>query len=117
MGGVGLDTLQGDAGEDLLIADTTSFDLNAAALLQIHAEWTSANSYGDRVAHLTGTAGGANGATFLIAGTTVFDDEEADTLTGGATDLDWFIYNLLEDALSDHAGGEAETDTFGFPIP
>jgi len=117
IGGVGLDTLQGDAGEDLLIADKTNFDLNAAALLAIHAEWTSANSYSDRVAHLTGTAGGANGSTFLIAGTTVFDDEEVDTLTGGAIDLDWFIYNLLEDALGDHAGGETETDTFGFPIP
>jgi Ca2+-binding RTX toxin-like protein len=117
IGGLGLDTLRGEAGEDLLVADKTTFDLNAAALLAIHNEWTSANSYEDRVAHLTGTAGGLNGSTFLQPGTTVFDDEAIDSLTGGATDLDWYVYNLLEDALADHEAAEAETDTFGFQLP
>jgi len=117
IGGLGLDTLRGDAGEDLLVADKTTFDLNAAALLAIHNEWTSAGSYEDRVAHLTGTAGGLNGSTFLQPGVTVFDDEEIDSLTGGAVDLDWYIYNLLQDALADHESGETQTDTFGFPLP
>ncbi|MBX3413494.1 MAG: S8 family serine peptidase [Pirellulales bacterium] len=116
-GGNGVDTLQGDAGEDLLIADHTYFDLNSAALLAIHAEWTSGNTYADRIAHLTGIAGGANGTTYLIPGTTVFDDESIDQLTGGAGDLDWYIYNLLEDVLTDHAAGETETDTSGFLLP
>jgi hypothetical protein len=40
-----------------------------------------------------------------------------DQLTGGAIDLDWFVYNLLEDSLTDHAVGETETDTAGFPAP
>ena len=94
IGGIGTDTLKGDAGEDLLVADKTNFDLNAAALLAIHNEWTSAASYASRVAHLTGTAGGLNGTNYLIPGTTLFDDAEIDNLTGGATDLDWFLYNL-----------------------
>ncbi|MBX3415824.1 MAG: hypothetical protein KF708_24285, partial [Pirellulales bacterium] len=114
LGGSGLDTLKGEAGEDLLLADKTNFDLNAATLLAIHAEWTSAGSYEDRIAHLTGTTGGANGTTYLIPGATVFDDEVIDQLTGGATDLDWFLYNLLQDILGDHEPGEEETDTAGF---
>ncbi|MBX3413482.1 MAG: NF038122 family metalloprotease [Pirellulales bacterium] len=117
VGGYGADTLRGEGGEDLLIADHTTFDLNAAALAAIHAEWTSANSYTDRLAHLTGTPGGANGTTYLIPGATVFDDESIDQLTGGSVDLDWFFYNLLQDVLNDHAVGETETDTFGFLPP
>ncbi|MBX3411751.1 MAG: PKD domain-containing protein [Pirellulales bacterium] len=117
IGGMGLDTLAGEAGEDLLISDKTIFDLNAAALLAIHNEWTSAGSYEDRIAHLTGTPGGANGTIYLIPGTTLFDDGEIDHLTGGATDLDWFLYNLLEDILADHEPGETETDTSLFPLP
>jgi Ca2+-binding RTX toxin-like protein len=117
IGGLGLDTLKGEAGEDLLVADKTNFDLNAAALLAIHAEWNSGSDYADRVAHLTGTPGGLNGSTFLTPGSTVYDDEVVDNLTGGATDLDWFVYNLLEDVLTDHAGGETQTDTDGFPLP
>jgi Ca2+-binding RTX toxin-like protein len=117
IGGLGLDTLVGSGGQDLLVADKTNFDLNAAALLAIHAEWTSGSSYTDRVAHLTGTAGGANGVTYLIPGSTVFDDGSVDDLTGGPIDLDWYVYNLLEDVLNDHAAGETETDTSGFPLP
>jgi len=116
LGGIGLDSLRGDAGEDLLLADATTFDLNAAALLAIHNEWASANSYEDRIAHLTGTPGGENGSTSFQLGTNVFDDGEVDNLTGG-TELDWYIYNLLEDVLTDHAPGESETDTSGFPLP
>lgn len=54
----------------------------------------------------------------MISGTTVFDDEEIDNLTGGL-DLDWFIYALLEleDVLDDHEPGETETDTAGFVMP
>jgi hypothetical protein len=117
LGGLGLDTLKGEGGEDLLVADKTLFDLNAAALLAIHNEWTSLSSYTDRIAHLSGTLGGANGTTYLIPGTTAFDDEAIDNLTGGATDLDWYIYNLLEDVLGDYEAGETETDTAGFLPP
>ena len=118
VGGLGLDTLKGEAGEELLVADKTNFDPNAAALLAIHNEWTSASSYADRVLHLTGTAGGLNGTTYLTPGTTVYDDEAIDSLTGGL-DLDWYVYSLLEpeDLLNDHQPSETETDTAGFVLP
>ncbi|MBX3413996.1 MAG: choice-of-anchor D domain-containing protein [Pirellulales bacterium] len=116
LGGSGADTLQGEGGEDLLVADVVTFGLSTSALIAIHAEWTSGNSYQDRVAHLTGTPGGANGATYFTLGTTVYDDEAEDLLTGGA-EIDWFLYNLMQDVLTDHAEGETETDTFGFPLP
>ncbi len=45
------------------------------------------------------------------------DDAVVDNLTGGATDLDWFVYNLLQDVLTDGAGGETKTTTNGFPMP
>jgi len=114
IGGLGLDTLHGEADEDLLLADQTIFDLNAAALLAIQAEWTSESSYADRVAHLTGTAGGLNSGVFLQPGTTVYDDEAVDNLTGGASELDWFVYSFFEDLVSDQQQGEEETDTQGF---
>ncbi|MBX3415118.1 MAG: hypothetical protein KF708_20710, partial [Pirellulales bacterium] len=117
VGGLGLDTLEGDGGQDLLIADKTNFDLNITALSAIHNEWISAGSYEDRVAHLTGTAGGANSATYLTPGATVFDDETTDQLTGGTTDLDWYVYSLLQDVLSDYELDEEKTDTAGFLLP
>lgn len=117
LGGFGNDTLKGEVGEDLLIADKITFDLLAAALLSLHAEWTSASSYAVRFAHLTGTPGGLNAGTFLVPGTTVYDDAAIDNLTGGASDLDWFIYNQLDDTLTDHAVGESVTNTSGFPFP
>lgn len=84
--------------------------------MAIQAEWTSASSYANQVLHLTGTAGGLNGRTFVIPGATVSDDEAIDSLTGGP-DMDWYIYSLLEDVLNDYQPGETETDTTGFVMP
>lgn len=64
-----------------------------------------------------GNVGIHNVTTYLIPGTKVYDDEEIDNLTGGATDLDWFIYDLLQDVLTDGAGGETQTNTNGFLLP
>jgi len=111
-----LDTPQEDAGEDLLKADNTGFDLNAAALLAIHTEWTSAARYGTRTTHLAGTAGGLDGSTFLTPGNSVNDDEAIDNLTG-RPELDWYLYSLLEEALEDHESTENETDMAGFTLP
>jgi len=41
----------------------------------------------------------------------------ANIVTSGATDLDWLVYSLFEDALSDHAAGESQTNTNGCPPP
>ena len=113
MGGLGADSLDGGAGDDLLVADETLFDNDLASAALIHAEWTSGSSYSDRIDHLNGTlAGGLNGAVLLTTGVggTVTSDGAADTLTGGTED-DWFIYDFVDDMVTDLEGGEEETDT------
>jgi Ca2+-binding RTX toxin-like protein len=99
IGGTGTDLLTGGTGDDLLIAGKTNFDSqtrteNFAAVNAIMAEWTSKDSYGVRVARLTGTQpGGKNGATRLTSAT-VFSSADTtvqpDTLTGGLG-ADWFL--------------------------
>jgi Ca2+-binding RTX toxin-like protein len=105
IGGLGADSLQGQAGDDLLIGGTTTFDSNQAALDAIEAEWSSGDTYAQRVAYLTGAPGGANGSVFLISGTTVLNDNNAkDTLLGGAG-MDLF-FKFGGDMLSDKENGE-----------
>ncbi len=94
LGGSGQDKLTGGAGEDLLLAGSTSFDADPTALDNIFTEWTSVSTYADRISHLTGTAGGLNGATQINA-TTIQDDGIRDTLTGG-TMLDWYIHSATD---------------------
>jgi streptogramin lyase len=101
IGGSGPSTLQGGNGDDVMIAGTTAFDANDAALSAIMAEWTSARSYADRVANLSGTGNGprSNGNYFLIAGGqngTVFDNGVADVLNG-VSGTDWIFANLAQD--------------------
>jgi Ca2+-binding RTX toxin-like protein len=104
IGGTGGDTLQGQAGDDILIGSQTTFDSNQSALDSIMAEWTSADSYAQRVSYLTGTAGGANGTTFLLKGTTVQDDGIRDDLTGGlGADL---FFKFGPDTVNDKEKGE-----------
>jgi uncharacterized protein (TIGR03118 family) len=86
IGGEGSDRLRGGDDDDLLIAGTTAYDNNIAALLQILAEWTSANPYATRVANLRGGVGGLP----KLDSTTVFDDGVIDTLRGNKG-LDWFF--------------------------
>ena len=59
-------------------------------LANLRAEWSSGSIYTDRVAHLTGTAGGLNNGTYLVPGVTVTDDGIKDVLTG-AKGMDWFV--------------------------
>jgi len=119
IGGAGLDTLFGDAGEDLLLTDIldTGPEDPRYFVSQVMAEWTTSSSYADRRAHLSGTPGGANHKTYLSPGMRVFDDQAVDHVTGGDSDLDWYIYSLLDDVLSDHEVDEEATDTAGFVLP
>ena len=108
IGGLGIDTLNGGSNDDLLVDGTTVHDSNSAALALILAEWASAASYSDRVAHLTGTSGGANGSTHL-GGSNVTHDTAVDILLGAAGD-DLFFAKLTApnlDTLSDKTGGES----------
>jgi hypothetical protein len=90
IGGVGADKLTGGTGDDLLVGGSTAFELDPTGLANIRAEWSSGSTYTDRIAHLTGTAGGLNGGTFLVPGVTVADDGVKDVLTGGKGS-DWFV--------------------------
>ncbi len=126
-GGAGRDTFEGDAGEDLLIAGLATFaddplGVDFLALDAIGAEWLSSRSYAERVANLSGTGVGprANGDTFLIPGSTVFFDDEGETLVGGS-ELDWVLASFSSvlyegqpipiDVFDDEEPGEISTDT------
>jgi len=94
LGGIGVDTLTGGSGEDLMLGARYTSETNSAALIALRSEWTSASSYGDRVAHLLGTlAGGANGNSKLTSAT-VKEDNAKDTLKGNAG-KDWYLRNCL----------------------
>ncbi len=94
LGGAGVDRLAGGKGDDLLIAGPTDFDNDLLALNDIVAEWTSSSTYEDRISHLTGTAGGNNGTTFL-SNATVHDDGVKDVLIG-AKGRDYFVVSNLD---------------------
>ncbi len=74
----------------MLISGYTIYDANDVALWAIMAEWTSADSFTQRVADLSdatsaaGFANRRNGNYFLIANVSVFNDPSKDTLNGGA---------------------------------
>ena len=92
IGGTGTDTLTGGSTEDLLLGARYTLETDTTALTALLAEWTSANTYTNRVAHLLGTlAGGANGS-FTLTSTTVKEDAAKDTLTGGSG-KDWYLRN------------------------
>jgi hypothetical protein len=104
IGGAGAAHLVGNSGDDILIAGTTAFDNNEAALAAIMAEWTSNRSYADRVANLSGTGTGpsSNGSYYLIASgpsATVFDNGASNVLNGGGG-MDWFFANLALDSIN-----------------
>jgi VCBS repeat-containing protein len=105
IGGLGADRLVGNAEDDILIAGSTAFDGNIAALSAVRAEWTSSRSYSQRVANLSnqsiaGTDGSqfsqrSNGDYYLMVtgiDASVLDDDAADILTGSAGQ-DWFLFN------------------------
>lgn len=90
LGGAGADKLSAGVGDDLMIACMTTFDRDMMALCQMAAEWTSPRDVASRIANLRGDASNpafgqrANRDVFLRTGSTVFDDNAADTMQGGA---------------------------------
>jgi Ca2+-binding RTX toxin-like protein len=88
IGGRGGDRLMGNGGDDILVAGTTLYDTNAAALAAVSDAWGQDLPFADRVA-LLGAGVGPGGAVRLDA-TTVFDDADSDVLTGNAGS-DWFF--------------------------
>jgi len=110
IGGPRASALIGIGGDDLMIAGTTAYDANDAALAAIMAEWTSRRGYATRVANLSGTGSGPrnNGNVFLIASgpnATVFDNGAVDLLFGGEGQ-DWFFASLTQDIIRGRRSSE-----------
>jgi Ca2+-binding RTX toxin-like protein len=111
IGGSGGSTVTGGASDDIVIGGTTTFDTNTKALASILKEWQRTDkNYSQRIADLK-TGGGFNGNNLLVWGTTVLDNNAADTLTGGPG-LDWFFCNLgpsgVIDTITDLNNGGTE---------
>jgi len=107
--GGGADTLVGGPNQDLLIGGSTIYDNNMQALNAIMAEWASTDTYAVKIKHLLGTqSGGKNGSTLLTA-STVQNNSQASTLTGGKGQ-DWF-WTSSQDSITDLNNGGKETNT------
>jgi hypothetical protein len=101
IGGLGADKLVGGPGDDLLIGGPTVFDADPAGLANLFSEWTSVNSYSQRVTDLTN---GVNGTALTAA--TVQNDFTQDTLAG-KKGTDWFIVSAGD--RTDAVTGETAT--------
>jgi hypothetical protein len=88
IGGASVDNLDGGAGEDILIAGTTSHDANLASLANIRTRWGGAGLFNARVTDLRTVAPAFD--TVAPGVTVVNDGGLVDVLTGGG-DLDWFL--------------------------
>ena len=124
--GSGADRIVGNSDDDIVIAGRTAFDGDVHALAAVLAEWTSGRDYGTRVANLRGEGTGErlNGNVFLTVdcpSATVFDDTDADKLTG-SSGQDWFFANLdgtnLDTITDQHSSEFAdELECFGHDDP
>lgn len=88
-GGEGVDALNGGDGEDILLGGRYELDNVRAALDTIMAAWREPIFYAMRIAKIKDTGVGA-AQQYRLSAATVFDDEKADSMTGG-NDLDWFF--------------------------
>ena len=104
IGGKGIDNLLGLAGDDGLIGGTTSYDNNILALCALLDEWSQTDvAYSSLVDHLLCVSTGLNGP-YLMNDGTVFDDLEANMLSGtSGTDL---FFQDAFDILSDATNSE-----------
>ncbi len=93
IGGPGSDELVGNGASDLLIGGITLYEHQVTAQRTLLTEWSSRNSYEDRVANLRRGGGLAPAPIRLQAGVTVLDDHASDVLQGGKG-RDWFFADL-----------------------
>jgi len=84
IGGAGLDQLLGGGGEDVLIGGTTVFDGDREALQELHARWNARGRFDSRLDNVK-FPGDVDDDLYLVSGTTVLDDGEADVIDGGGS--------------------------------
>ena len=84
IGGTGADLIKGGSGEDLLIGGTTDHDDDIGALQSVFSEWTSPNTFADRVNDLS---------TGLLSPGSVHDDNVRDWMKGGSSS-DWYFADV-----------------------
>jgi hypothetical protein len=105
IGDKGLSTVVGGSVDDIVIGGSTNYDAsstaNDLALEAILAEWQSSDTYATRIAKIKA---GLPGGYKLVWGTTVRDNGQADTLTGGGG-TNWFFEGTLG-TITDHKPGE-----------
>lgn len=122
IGGLGRDLLFGDGGSDILIAGTTNYDSNRAALDALMQEWARTDlpgnaqtQYRTRIDNLMNGRGLTKG--YRLNSTTVFDDGAVDVLFGQGSQ-DWFFANWLGGGVHDiffNRPTELVTDSGGQP--
>jgi hypothetical protein len=99
LGSAGTDRITSGRDQDVIVTGSTTHDPVDEALRALLDEWASTRDRTTRVANLHGNGTGprANGNFFLQPGTTVLDDQAADTLLGKvAEDL---IFSNSQDKL------------------
>jgi Ca2+-binding RTX toxin-like protein len=113
IGGGGRDVLTAKAGAAILIAGTTDFDANAAALRALLTEWSRTDeTYAQKVAHLSGGATGGKNGSYVLDDTTVHHVGGPSQLKGGMG-RDWFFARLTgrrHDTLQHVKPGEMVTN-------
>ncbi|MFO0952521.1 MAG: hypothetical protein U0835_15515 [Isosphaeraceae bacterium] len=91
IGSGGADRIYGGGDDNILIGGTTDFDLNAAALDLVFAEWSQDTDFDQRVNNIRKGKGLLAGSGFFLDRTTVHDDLATDLLTAGAGQNWYFI--------------------------
>jgi len=120
LGGLGIDRLVGGWGDDILVSDQTAYEADVLqnklteteGLAAIQAEWLSGKDYFERLDNITGSdpqPDRLNNDFFLEFGLTVWDDGQADKLTGGRG-KDWFL--LSGDDWGTDIGGDDDDELF-----
>src|SRR5262249_62366801 len=101
-------TLLGGTDEDILIAGTTDYDANLAALTDILAVWSGGGSYADRVGRLVDDPGYA----FSLNAGTVHSNGGGNKLTGkkGAPTQDLYFANMAAGDLLDATADDRLVD-------
>jgi hypothetical protein len=111
IGGRGGSTITGGGDDDIVIAGTTSFDANEAALASLLAEWQRTDrGFQERITDLQTGSTGLNAGNHLLWGQTVFENGGSNSLTGGAG-RNWYFTGNLGSIANPRAG-----DQFASPV-